>query len=122
VLGESPTCLGLVVWQYFEYLRACLFCFVFFVLVVVILFFFLCVHFIFEKFSKRQKYFNLVIFISSFFCLMHLECPLCAHVSHGSYSLCLKMFSIYMSCHIISMDNICGYLKPKLNLYVLLML
>jgi hypothetical protein len=34
-----------------------------------------------EKKRRRQKYSNLVIFISSFFCLMLLECPICAHVS-----------------------------------------
>jgi hypothetical protein len=84
---------------FFEYpsacLFVCLFCFVlfFFFGCFVLCYFSLCVHFIFEKFQKDKKYFNLVIFISSFFCLMHLECPLCAHVSSMDLIPCvLKSF------------------------------
>jgi uncharacterized membrane protein YdjX (TVP38/TMEM64 family) len=61
-----------------------MFVFIFFLFVCLlfyfIYFYFLCVHFIFEKFQKDKKYSNL-FFFSSFFCLMHLECPLYAHAS-----------------------------------------
>jgi hypothetical protein len=58
-----------------------------------------------KKSPKDKKYFNLVVYISSFFCLMHLECPLCAHASFMVFnSLCLRMFLICMSCHIVSID------------------
>jgi hypothetical protein len=60
---------------------------------ILFIFYCLCVHFFFfflKNFLKKKVY---LVFFFSFLCLMHLECPLCAHVSSIDLIPCvLKSF------------------------------